>query len=124
MSGDGVVSGDGEVTDVVVVTVSVPDEALGDRIADALVAEGSAACVKRSGPVRSVYRWQGAVERDEEWLLSCVTTTACVEPLAARVRQLHPYEVPEIIVTPVSAGDRDYLEWVRGSSAATTPEDR
>lgn len=117
-------SGDGEVTDVVVVTVSVPDEALADRIADVLVAEGSAACVKRSGPVRSVYRWQGGVEHDEEWLLSCVTTTGCIQSLAARVRQLHPYEVPEIIATPVSAGDRDYLDWVRGSSADTTPEDR
>jgi periplasmic divalent cation tolerance protein len=102
--------------DVVVVTVSVPDEATGDRIAEALVAHRCAACVKRSGPVQSVYRWQCAVERDQEWLLSCVTTRDRVGELTARVRELHPYDVPEIIATAVTAGDPEYLDWVRRES--------
>ena len=98
---------------VVAVLVSVPDEATGDRLASALVEDRLAACVKRSGPVRSVYRWQGAIEHDQEWTLSCITSAARVEELAARVRELHPYEVPEVIATPVVAGSADYLEWVR-----------
>lgn len=103
---------------VVAVTVSVPDEATGDRLASALVEDRLAACVKRSGPVRSVYRWQGVVEHDQEWTLSCITSLANVEALAARVRELHPYEVPEVVATPVVAGTADYLEWVRSNTAA------
>jgi periplasmic divalent cation tolerance protein len=101
-----------DVPAVVLVTVSVPDAVTGDRIAETLVAQRLAACVKRSGPVRSVYRWQGSVERDDEWLLSCVTLERRVEALAAAVRELHPHEVPEVLATPVVAGDPAYLDWV------------
>lgn len=97
---------------VVRVTVSVPDAVTGDRIADALVEQRLAACVKRSGAVRSTYRWQGRVEREDEWLLDCVTVEARVGALALAVRGLHPHEVPEVIATPVVAGDADYLDWV------------
>lgn len=97
---------------VVLVTVSVPDAVTGDRIAEALVERRLAACVKRSGPVRSVYRWQGSVQRDDEWLLSCVALAGRVEALAVAVRELHPHEVPEVLATPVVAGDPAYLDWV------------
>jgi periplasmic divalent cation tolerance protein len=102
---------------VVTVTVSVPDAVTGDRIAEALVAERLAACVKRSGPVRSVYRWQGEVERAEEWVLSGVTAAERVPALVERVRQLHPHEVPEVVAVPVVSGSPDYLDWVRDESA-------
>ncbi len=101
---------------VVLVTVSVPDVGTGERLADALVERRVAACVKQSGPVRSVYRWQGRVEREKEWLLSCVTTAERVDELAAVVRELHPHEVPEVVATAVVAGDADYLRWVRAES--------
>ncbi|MFN7149782.1 MAG: divalent-cation tolerance protein CutA [Microthrixaceae bacterium] len=101
-----------DVSAVVLVTVSVPDAVTADRIAEALVEQRLAACVKRSGPVRSVYRWQGRVQRDDEWLLSCVTLEHRVEALAVAVRGLHPHEVPEVVATPVLAGDPDYLDWV------------
>ncbi len=104
---------------VVVVTVSVPDAATGDRIAEAVVGERLAACVKRSGPVRSVYRWQGSIEREDEWALSCMTTLERFEALATRVRELHPYEVPEVVGVPVVVGTADYLRWVAEESAAT-----
>lgn len=97
---------------VVLVTISVPDAEVGDRIADALVEQHLAACVKRSGPVRSTYRWEGAVQRDDEWLLGCVTVHDRVAALAVAVRALHPYDVPEVVATPVVAGDADYLDWV------------
>jgi periplasmic divalent cation tolerance protein len=103
--------------DVVLITVSVPDEATGDRIADEVVQDRLAACVKRSGPVRSVYRWQGAVEHDDEWVLSCITVADRVAALSRRVRELHPYEVPEVVVTAVVDGTPDYLAWVRASSS-------
>lgn len=101
-----------DVSAVVLVTVSVPDAVTGDRIAEALVERRLAACAKRSGPVRSVYRWEGSVQRDEEWLLSCVTVAARMQELSVAVRELHPYEVPEVVATPVTAGDAAYLEWV------------
>ncbi len=97
---------------VVLVTVSVPDAVTGDRIADALVEQRLAACVKRSGPVRSTYRWEGRVQRDDEWLLGCVTVEDRVAALTVAVRRLHPYDVPEVVATPVVAGDAEYLDWV------------
>lgn len=111
----------GGATGVVVVTVSVPDEAVGERIASALVHERLAACVKRSGPVRSTYRWQGAVEDDQEWVLSCITVGAGLAALTERVRELHPYEVPEVIACEVVAGSADYLDWVRAGSGGDAP---
>jgi periplasmic divalent cation tolerance protein len=101
-----------ELPAVVLVTVSVPDAVTGDRIADALVEQRLAACVKRSGPVRSTYRWEGRVQRGDEWLLGCVTVEDRVDALAVVVRALHPYEVPEVVATAVVAGDAHYLEWV------------
>lgn len=97
---------------VVVVTVSVPEAVTADRIAEALVEQRLAACVKRSGPVRSVYRWEGRVQRDDEWLLGCVTLEERVQELSVVVRDLHPHDLPEVIATPVVAGDVAYLEWV------------
>lgn len=109
---------DGADEQVVMVTVSVPDVVTGERLADALVSRHLAACVKQSGPVRSVYRWQGRVEHEQEWLLSCVTTAGRVDDLASVVRELHPHEVPEVVATAVVAGDADYLRWVRAESAS------
>lgn len=98
---------------VVLVTVSVPDEATADRVGEALVDRRLAACVKRSGPVRSTYRWRGDVEREDEWVLQIMTVQSAFEELCAAVCELHPYEVPEVIATPVVAGSADYLTWVR-----------
>lgn len=106
-------------TGVVAVTVSVPDESTGDRIAEGIVAHRLAACVKRSGPVRSTYRWQGAVEREDEWVLTCITTTESFDRLSALVVDLHPYDVPEVIAMPVVAGSPEYLEWVRRETGST-----
>jgi len=99
-------------TSVVVVLITVPDAASGERIARALVEERLAACVSRVGPLRSVYRWNGAIESSDESLLLAKSTTARFDELAARVRALHPYEVPEIVALPVAAGFAPYLAWV------------
>jgi periplasmic divalent cation tolerance protein len=100
--------------DVLLVWCTCPADAAG-RLAEALVGERLAACVNRIGPVQSTYTWQGAVESASETLLAIKTTAARFDALAKRLRELHPYDVPEIIATPVCAGLPEYLAWVRGS---------
>lgn len=98
--------------DVLLVWCTCPADAAG-RLAEALVGERLAACVNRIGPVQSTYTWQGAVETATETLLAIKTTAARYPALQARLRELHPYELPEIIASPVSNGLPDYLAWVR-----------
>ncbi|MDX2169115.1 MAG: divalent-cation tolerance protein CutA [Deltaproteobacteria bacterium] len=102
-------------TDVRVVLVTVPSQAAGERIAEALVGEQLAACVNIVGPIRSIYRWQGELCRDDEHLLLIKTTAAAYAALETRVRALHGYDNPEIIALPVEMGAAAYLEWVTKS---------
>lgn len=86
-----------------------------ERIAQALLDEGLAACVQIS-QIHSRYVWKGKVERADEQLV-VIKTAAHFEAVRARLRALHPYETPEIIALPVLAGDPDYLAWVANPSA-------
>jgi periplasmic divalent cation tolerance protein len=94
-----------------------PDVASADRIARTLVAERLAACVNRLPGVQSTYRWQGAVEQADEVLLLIKTTTDRLDALTARLRTLHPYELPELVAVEVRAGLPAYLDWVATESA-------
>jgi periplasmic divalent cation tolerance protein len=94
------------------VTTTVASQADAERIAAALVAERLAACVQIAGPITSTYRWQGAVEQASEWYCHCKTTRARYPALEARLRQLHPYEIPEIIAVPIVAALPAYLAWI------------
>lgn len=85
-----------------------------DAIAATLVEERLVACVNITTPVVSTYRWQGRVERDEERLLILKTTFARREAMTARLLELHPYDVPELLFVPVD-GSAPYLDWVRAS---------
>lgn len=85
------------------------------RIARAAVDSRLAACVQVSGPVTSTYRWQGRVETAREWLVTARTTRRRLAALMKLVRQLHPYETPEIIAVPIVAGSRRYLDWLAES---------
>jgi periplasmic divalent cation tolerance protein len=96
---------------VVLVTVGSPEE--GERIATALVDQHLAACVNVVGPVRSIYRWEGTVQRDQEWLLIIKTRGALFARLDQQVRALHSYQTPEVIALPVTTGSEAYLAWVR-----------
>ena len=89
-----------------------PDAATAERIADALVGERLAACVNVLPGVRSVYRWQGVVERADEVLLLVKTGRERLEALTARVNALHPYELPELVAVEVAGGLGAYLDWV------------
>lgn len=95
---------------VVYITVGSPEEA--ERLAGVLVEEKLAACVNRIGGVRSTYAWEGKIETDEEELLIIKTSSARFPQLEERVRELHSYDVPEIIAVPVLEGSRAYLQWM------------
>ena len=94
------------------VTTTLPDRTAADRLAVRLVEERLAACAQVQGPLASTYRWQGSVERAEEWYCHLKTTLDRFPALRRRVRELHPYQVPEIIVVPIVHGDADYLKWI------------
>jgi len=100
---------------VILVTAGSSDEA--ERIAVSLVDERLAACVNIVAPVRSIYRWQGKVQRDEEHLLIIKAKQATFAQIQERVRELHSYDTPEVIALPITAGSRKYLDWLEASSA-------
>lgn len=83
-----------------------------ERIAAELVSRRLAACVQISGPIASTYRWQEAVETSEEWLCTAKTNRALFAEIERVMKQLHPYEVPELIATPIVAGSEAYLKWL------------
>lgn len=89
-----------------------PDAASAQRIARALVDERLAACVQIVPDLVSVYRWQGEVREDGELLLLIKTTRERWPALAARVRELHSYETPELLAFEAADGDADYLAWL------------
>ncbi len=99
-------------TQTLVVFSTVPDEQTGERIAAALLDGHLAACVNMVPGVRSLYRWQGAIQKDQEWLLVIKTSAERYEKLEQRVRELHPYEVCEVVALDVARGSAPYLDWV------------
>jgi periplasmic divalent cation tolerance protein len=100
---------------VVLVTTASAEEAA--RIARTLVEARLAGCANVVGPIRSIYRWQGAVEDGEEYLLVIKARAADVSALEAQVRALHGYSVPEVLALPVVAGSENYLRWLAETTA-------
>ena len=94
------------------VLTNLPDRAAAERLADLLIAGKLAACVNILAPCRSVYRWQGAVQHDEEHPLLIKTTAERYPALEQALREAHPYELPEIIAVPIERGLPAYLDWV------------
>jgi periplasmic divalent cation tolerance protein len=95
---------------------TAPDEAVAARIAHALVAERLAACANLVPGVRSIYRFRDVVEDEREVLLVIKTHADRIDALAERLRALHPYEVPELVVLPAAGGLAPYLDWVRAET--------
>ena len=95
-----------------VVPVTSASEEEGEKIAYALLAAKLAAGVNLV-PVNSIYTWQGKVNRDRQWQLIIKTDLALFEELAAKIKALHSYEVPEIIAIPIVAGSQSYLNWMK-----------
>ena len=102
-------------TSVVQVFTTTGTEANAREIAEVLVHKHLAACVQIAGPVASTYRWQGKIETAGEWLCIIKTTQGLYGEVESTIRELHPYDVPEIAAVPVTAMSQDYLEWLKGS---------
>jgi periplasmic divalent cation tolerance protein len=102
-------------TEIVLMVTTVPDDERAESIPQALVEERLAACVQVHGPMASIYRWKGAIERSIERQVVIKTTKQCVAAVEARLRSLHPYELPELLVISADGGSVDYLAWVEGS---------
>jgi periplasmic divalent cation tolerance protein len=100
---------------VVLTTAGSEEQAM--RLAEALVERRQAACVNLLPGLRSVYRWKGKLWDDEEILLLVKTTAARFEAVRDTIRELHSYELPEILALPVAAGDPPVLEWLAGAVA-------
>jgi len=95
---------------VVLVTCGSEEEAA--KIANGLVDEQLAACVNIISPIRSIYRWEGKVWDEKEWLLIIKTQRRRFAELEKKVESLHSYSVPEIIVLPIAEGSTPYLKWL------------
>lgn len=101
-------------TEIVLVLTTVSSVQLGEQIAKTLVEERLAACVNIGAAMRSIYRWNGRVEEGEEFQLVIKTTTDRVADIEARIRTLHTYELPELLVVPVRGGGQEYMDWLVG----------
>lgn len=102
--------------DYVLVFTTLPGDANAGAFARALVDERLAACVNLLPVMESVYRWEGQVETESERQLIIKTTRARTSELWERVRELHPYEVPEFVVVPILDGNEAYLRWIAAST--------
>lgn len=100
------------------VLTNLPDRAAAERIADILIGRQLAACVNILAPCRSVYRWKGVLQHDDEHPMLIKTTAERYPVLEQALRAAHPYELPEIIAVPIERGLPAYLAWV---AAETTP---
>ncbi len=96
----------------ILILSTVDSAELGHKVANGLVEAGLAACVNIVANVRSVYRWEGRICDERELLLVIKTRSELFEAVRALIRQLHTYEVPEIIAVPICRGDSDYLSWL------------
>src|SRR3954463_4691010 len=100
------------VAEHVIVTSTTDSETAAQELAAQVIEERLGACAQVVGPVTSVYRWEGAVRTDQEWRVEIKTTAARVAALTERIRQLHAYDVPEVIATPIEGASADSLAWV------------
>ena len=93
--------------------INCPDPETAHRIAEALLERRLVACANVHAPIRSVYRWQGRIERATEIQLIIKSQAALFEPLRQCILAHHPYEVPEILALPTSQGHQPYLDWIK-----------
>ena len=99
-------------TEFAIVLTTMPDDSRADELARTLVDERLAACVNVQAPMSSTYRWKETVEQETERQIVIKTTRDRLPALEARVRALHPYEVPEFVIVPIDGGSDAYLTWL------------
>ena len=107
-------------SDVRLVYVTLSDAQEAERIANALVTERLAACANILGPIQSIYFWQGQLERSSEVAMLLKTTQALVPAVVSRVKSLHSYDCPAVLVLPVVDGNDAFLQWIRSETQPAT----
>ncbi|QFG25742.1 divalent-cation tolerance protein CutA [Actinomadura sp. WMMB 499] len=105
------------------VTTTTDSRAEAAELAKASVSERFAACAQLVGPIASTYWWEGEIESAEEWMVLFKTTVDRFDELATLITDLHSYDSPEIIATPVVAGSLDYLAWIAEQTEIDEAED-
>lgn len=98
-----------------VVLCTAPEEQA-EKIAEAILEAKLAACINLTGKVKSKYWWEGKIQTDEEILLIIKTRQELMEPLIKKIKEVHPYQVPEIISLEIKEGSSDYLNWILAST--------
>jgi periplasmic divalent cation tolerance protein len=104
-------------SDICLVYVTAASREEAQRIAEAVVSESLAACANIFGSIESVYHWQGKLEHGAEVALLLKTQQPIIEALIFRIRQLHSYECPAILVVPVLGGNEGFLAWIRSETS-------
>ena len=104
-------------SDYVIVLTTLPADADAVAVAEALIGARVAACVNLLPVMESIYRWEGRIERARERQLVIKTSRLQVDALWERLRDLHPYDVPEIVVVPIVDGHQAYLRWIAESTS-------
>jgi periplasmic divalent cation tolerance protein len=97
------------------VTTTLPSQTAADQLAAQIIHERLSACAQVSGPLASTYWWEDRIEQGMEWYCLFKTTVERLPALEARIRELHPYAVPEIIAVPILQGNAKYLEWIQAT---------
>src|SRR6185295_18386371 len=98
-------------TEYIQITTTTGKRQDAEQIAAELVSRRLAACVQVSGPVVSTFRWQGKIETTEEWMCVIKTDHAHLAAIQTAFETIHPYEVPEVVATPIVDGSAEYLKW-------------
>ena len=99
-------------TEIVQVMTAVDEPSAAKEISRRVLEERLASCVQRIGPIESTYWWNGEIEAAEEWLCLMKTHEDRYEDLEARIEEIHPYDVPEILAVETSDGSQAYLDWI------------
>jgi periplasmic divalent cation tolerance protein len=95
-----------------IVLTTIGDRPSAEKLASALVEQRLAACVNIIGPIHSIYRWKGNVDRADEYLLMVKTTAEGASRMQAAFKELHPYELPEQVELSLEGGSEGYLAWI------------
>jgi periplasmic divalent cation tolerance protein len=106
------------VAEALEIHVTMPDAERASALARILVGEGLAACVNVVPGIRSIYRWEGRIQEDDEVLCLIKTRPALFDRVRRRILELHPYEVPEILAFGVDEGSPTYLDWLHDATRA------
>ena len=97
----------------IIVTTTCDSEAVADSLVEKVLQSRLAACIQVSGPVRSSYWWNERIASDSEYIIQMKSEKSLFNELAALIRSVHPYDVPEIVATDMCLVEQDYLDWMQ-----------